>query len=131
MNSIRIKNLIFALLFTAIGYAQFSRTHYIPPLTGASQAQQQFLYISTPTVTDVNVRIIPVGGTPIDMIVSNSAPIEFSIGFGNNSQLMVPTGSTANIQNNKGYIIEAEDLVYVSVRLLFYAYVFPCRKFSK
>lgn len=120
--------LIITLLFTIVGYAQFSRTHYIPPLTGSIQAgqeaQQQFIYISTPTVTDVNVRIIPIGGTPVEMTVSNNTPIEFLIGRGNDSQLIIPPTDTGRLHNDKGYIIEAEDLVYVSVRLFSSAQLF-------
>ncbi|AXT20229.1 gliding motility-associated C-terminal domain-containing protein [Flavobacteriaceae bacterium AU392] len=114
--------LILFLFFTKLGYSQFSRTHYIPPLTASNSTgsipQGQYLYISTPTATNVNVRIIPLGGTPIDMVVSNGSPIEFFISNTNDSQLVVNSSDTASLHNDKGYIIEAEDLVYVTVRLL-------------
>ena len=49
-------------------------------------------------------------------MVSNTTPLVHFIGQGNSSQLLTPKTSIG-IVINKGYIIEAEDLVYVSVRV--------------
>lgn len=99
--------------------AQFSKTHYIPPLTSATSVspQEQYLYISTPNATSFNVKIIEIGGTTYTKTVSKSNPIEHYIGFGSNTQLQLPNTLTGGKINNKGYIIEAEDMVYVTVRL--------------
>jgi len=114
--------LICFLLFTYACFAQFSKTHYIPPLSGSNNvsasAQEQYLYISTPNTNPVNFKIIELGGTIILGTVSKSAPYVYSIGFGSNTQLMLPKNQVGNIVSNKGYIIEAEDLVYVTARVI-------------
>ena len=80
------KYLLFFLLFSIGCFAQFSKIHYIPPLSGTNDvsgsAQEQFLYISTPTVTPVNFRIIQLGGATITATVSKSSPYVFNAGFG-------------------------------------------------
>lgn len=117
------KNLLFSLLVVLLSincHSQFSKTHYIPPLAGSSNVTpgQQFLYISTPNTTPVNFRIIELGGNIITRTVSKSSPVIYNAGFGANSQLHVDASISSNIFNNKGYIIEAEDLVYVSARVI-------------
>ena len=79
-------------------------------------AEDQYLYISTPNTTNVNIKIIEIGGAIINGVVSNTNSFVHYIGQGNTSQLLTPKTSIG-ILNNKGYIIEAEDLVYVSVRV--------------
>lgn len=110
------------LLFFATGFAQFSKTHYIPPISGsdnaASRAMDQYLYISTPSITPVNFKIIQLGGTTILGTVSRDAPYVHDVGFGTNTQLHVSRSLVSSVLSNKGYIIEAEDMVYVSVRLI-------------
>ncbi|MCM2302186.1 MAG: gliding motility protein, partial [Flavobacteriaceae bacterium] len=107
--------LLFLLPF--LGYAQFSKTHYIPPITAQNNiVEDQYLYISTPTLTNVNFRIIEVGGNVINGTVRNNAPYTYSIGNGLYTQLFTPKTNIGIVQN-KGYIIEADDLVYVSVRV--------------
>jgi len=117
----KITLLCFLLVF-ATGFAQFSKTHYIPPVSGsdnpASSALDQYLYISTPSTTPVNFKIIQLGGTIILGTVSKSAPYVHSIGSGQNTQLMTRKNDVNTIRSDKGYIIEAEDMIYVTVRLL-------------
>lgn len=114
--------LLYFLLFCAVGFAQFSKTHYIPPVSGsdnpASSAQSQYLYISTPNVNPVNFKIFNLGGATITGTVSKSTPYIYDIGFGVDTQLHASKSLVNTIMSNKGYIIEAEDLVYVSARLL-------------
>ena len=114
--------LLFFLLFTFSCFAQFSKTHYIPPLScsnnPSASAQQQYLYISTPNTNPVNFKIIELGGSIINGTVSKSAPYVYNVGNGVNTQLIVPTSQVSSIINNKGYIIEAEDLVYVAARVI-------------
>ena len=116
------RHLLFFFLFSIGCFAQFSKIHYIPPLSGTNDAsgsaQEQYLYISTPTVAPVNFRIIQLGGTTINGVVSKSNPYIYNAGFGISTQLMVQKTDVNTIQTNKGFIIDADDLVYVSVRLI-------------
>jgi hypothetical protein len=109
--------LLFFIFFSISCFAQFSKTHYIPPLTDQSDfVEDQYLYISTPNTNNVNFKIIEISGNIITGTVSNVNPYIYSIGRGDNTQLFTPKTNIGIIQN-KGYIVEAEDLVYVSVRL--------------
>lgn len=113
------KNAFFLLLFLSIScFAQFSKTHYIPPLTASStgMVNDHYLYISTPNKNNVPFKIIQNGGTTISGVVSNTNPYIYSIGSDINSPLFTPKTTIGKI-SNKGYTIEAEDLVYVSVRV--------------
>jgi hypothetical protein len=111
--------LLFILLFALNCFAQFSKTHYIPPLTTTSNSgvtpQDHYIYISTPSITNVNFKIIQIGSTTITGTVSKSSPYIYSIGTGENTQLFVPSSSTGLV-NNKGFIIESEGLIYSSIR---------------
>src|SRR6187431_1897198 len=108
---------LFFIFFTLNCFAQFSKTHYIPPLISATGlVEDQYLYISTPSLTTVNFKIIANGGNVIYGTVSSNNPYKYSIGTGDNTQLFTPITKTG-IVANKGYIIEAEDLIYVSTRV--------------
>ena len=109
--------LLLITLFSISCFSQFSKTHYIPPLTCATNlAGDHYLYISTPSTTDVNFKIIANGGNIITGVVKNTTPYRYSIGQGQDTQLFTPK-TTIGIIKNKGYIVEAEDLIYVSVRV--------------
>jgi len=108
---------LITILLTSIGcLAQFSKTHYIPPLTAqTNMAEDQYLFISTPNTNNVNFKIFEIGGSIISGVVSNTVPYVHFIGTGDNSRLLTPKTIIGKI-SSKGYLIEAEDLVYVSVR---------------
>jgi gliding motility-associated-like protein len=111
------------ILFTFISissFAQFSKTHYIPPLSGSNSqaAQEQFLYISTPSITPVNFKINQLGGTIILGTVSQSSPYIFNAGSGTDSQLHVKESLVSTVLTNKGYIIEADNVIYVTARVI-------------
>jgi gliding motility-associated-like protein len=114
--------LLFILLFAMNCFAQLSKTHYIPPITCATDAngaaRDHYLYISTPSIKDLSVKIIEIGGSgpPITKIVNSANPLRHDIGNGSNTQLITPKTLIGKF-SNKGYIIETEDLVYVSVRV--------------
>jgi len=112
------KIFVLFLVFSSIScLAQFSKTHYIPPIIAQNNlAEDQYLYISTPSLSNVNFKIIEIGGAIITGVVSNSIPYVYSVGAGNGTQLFTSKNNIGIVQN-KGYIIEAEDLVYTSVRL--------------
>lgn len=116
------KKLFFLFLiaiFSGNCFAQFSKTHYIPPLSGSSSviSEDQYLYISTPNVNPINFRIIALGGNSIIGTVSRNNPYVHYVGFGNNTQLHVDSGLSNTTFSNKGYIVEADDLIYVSARV--------------
>ncbi|OBY66791.1 hypothetical protein LPB301_06225, partial [Polaribacter reichenbachii] len=102
--------------------AQLSKKHFIPPLTyaeeGNANPESQYFYISTPTNKDVSYTIKQIGqDNDITGIVSSSNPQEIFIATGD-SQLFVNANETGTVHTNKGYIIEATDVIYVSVRVL-------------
>src|SRR6187551_10814 len=108
----RIFPFLFFIFFTLNCFAQFSKTHYIPPLISASGfIEDQYLYISTPSLVDVKFKIIANGGSVISGTVSSYTPYRYDIGRGNNTQLCTPISNIEKVIN-KGYTIEAEDLVY-------------------
>ena len=108
-------------LFSITCFSQFSKTHYIPPLSNtpnASQtAEEQYIYVSCPSITPINFKIKQIGGSIILGTVARDTPYVYSIGSGNGTQLLFDATDVNTIKSNKGYIIEADDLVYVSVRL--------------
>ncbi|MES2810972.1 MAG: T9SS type B sorting domain-containing protein [Bacteroidota bacterium] len=112
----KLSLLIFLLSLNC--FAQFSKTHYIPPISCSSNQipQSQYLYISCPSVTPVNFRIIPLGGIAINGTVSRDNPFEFNIGS-SNSQILADQSLVNQVLSDKGYVIEADDLVYASVRV--------------
>lgn len=121
---------LFFVLFGYIAFSQLSETHYIPPMTSAVTGnnnafpRDQWIYISTPSTTDVPFRIIPIGDpdNEISGVVSNSASYRYpeddagSPELNGYGQLFVRPDQTSVRHNNKGYIIEAADPIYVSVR---------------
>ncbi|MBF4493469.1 T9SS type B sorting domain-containing protein [Flavobacterium sp. JLP] len=113
------KTLHFLLfLFCTINcFSQFSKTHYIPPLISTKGgAEDQYLYISTPSLSNVNFKIIANGGNVINGTVNSTTPYQYFIGKGTDTQLFTPL-ENIGIVANRGYIIEAEDLIYVSARV--------------
>ncbi|WP_299552916.1 T9SS type B sorting domain-containing protein [Seonamhaeicola sp.] len=121
-TSSHTRNLLFVLAFliSGIGYSQLSKKHYIPPLTSGpnnANPEDQYIYISTPTTSLVPYTITEVGGTTITGSVSNATPQVVSIGFGYDTQLFQDYDDSSTVTNNKGYIIEAEAPIYVSVRM--------------
>jgi gliding motility-associated-like protein len=103
-------------------HAQLSKKHFIPPLTyaesGNANPENQYLYISTPSEQNVSFTIKKIGSNDdVSGSVSSNAPQEIFIGNGD-SQLFVDSRVTSIVHINKGYIIEANDVIYVSIRVL-------------
>ncbi|MCF7568210.1 T9SS type B sorting domain-containing protein [Sabulilitoribacter arenilitoris] len=111
------------ILISYSGFSQLSKKHYIPPLTsGIDNAipDDQYIYLSTPSTADIAYTIKQVGlptSSDITGVISNTNPGVILIGTGSNTQLFIPSSQTSVVVNNKGFIIEAEDLIYVSVRM--------------
>ncbi|MFH6768308.1 T9SS type B sorting domain-containing protein [Gaetbulibacter aquiaggeris] len=108
---------------TSLSFSQLSKTHFIPPLTNAefgnANPEEQYIYISTPSPVSINYTIKPMGqptSNYITGIVSNTNPREIYVGTGN-GQLFIPSSITSTVVNDRGYIIEAEAPIYVSVRM--------------
>ncbi|HEY5687980.1 MAG TPA: gliding motility protein, partial [Yeosuana sp.] len=125
VNLSLFKTLLFAIGFfiTSLSFSQLSKTHFIPPLTNAefgnANPEEQYIYISTPSKVSINYTIKPMGqptSNYITGVVSNTNPQEIYIGTGN-GQLFIPSIITSTVVNNRGYIIEAEAPIYVSVRM--------------
>lgn len=120
-----LRNFLFVLiiLLSFKGFSQLSKKHYIPPLTSAdtdnARVLDQYIYLSTPNNSNITYTIKPVGETTANYItgtVSNTTPQQIAIGTGN-EQLFIPSDQTSVITNDRGYIIEAEAPIYVSVRM--------------
>ena len=136
MESNRFKILLFYSLFLVFGLAnvnaQLSKIHYIPPLSGPPHPLQsapdagQYLYISTPSVTNVNVVVTPIGGTPEAFAINNATPKVYEIQASGDpargiSQAFLAadnSNQTARVHVDKGYIVQAvENEVYVALRV--------------
>lgn len=115
----RIKLLLLTFFLGLNGYAQFSKTHYIPPISNseAYQSLEQALYISCPSTTNVNYKITALGGASTTGVVSRDNPKSIIIGNGSDTQILASEFYVGSVLNNKGYIVEADDLIYVTVRL--------------
>jgi len=108
------------LLIVNFAQAQFSKTHYIPPISASNNVapEDQYIYISTPNTQPVDFRIIALGGNVIEGVVTRDAPYVHTIGVGASTQLNVRPTQASIVLSNKGYIIEASDLIYVAVRVI-------------
>jgi gliding motility-associated-like protein len=115
------KSLILLLILLSIKvFPQFSKTHYIPPLSSSNdvEPEDQYLYISTPSVTPVHFRIINLGGSTEEGTVSRDTPYISSLGFGADTQLNVAQSEVNTVLTNKGFIVEADDMIYVTARVI-------------
>jgi len=123
-------SLIFALCLTTVSFAQLSTKHYVPPIavSGSTPVQQQYIYISTPSNNNVGYTVTYLGTTFTESgVVSNASPAELEIknplnggaDFDSDSQFVVSNSLnlTNTVLSDRGFIIEAQDVVYVSVRV--------------
>jgi gliding motility-associated-like protein len=122
--------LIFAICLTTVSFSQLSTKHYVPPIAVSSltPVQQQYIYISTPNNDNVGYTVTYLGTTFTETgVVSNGNPVELEIknpitgavDFDADSQFVVSNGLnlTNTVLSDRGFIIEAQDVVYVSVRV--------------
>ena len=108
------------LLVSTFSFSQLSKNHYIPPISsGPSNADplDQLMYISTPNQGDVNFTINIVGGNSISGTVSNATPYVYGIADSGYSSFVQDPATTSRVTSDKGYIINADSPIYVSVRL--------------
>ncbi|WP_163399378.1 T9SS type B sorting domain-containing protein [Flavobacterium fluviatile] len=117
-----LKNILLylsVLLLPFLSFSQFSKTHYIPPVVGSAGVPvgEQYIYISTPSLVPVRFSINELGGAITNGTVSRDVPYIFDINTHNASQLVMEEFEVSTVKSNRGYIIEAGDIVYVSVRV--------------
>ena len=112
---------ILAILFSSTVSSQLSKTHYIPPITsGVSNAipNDQYIYVSTPSDGLVNFSIKRADGVELQSgQVSNTAPYPYTITSNGYSEFVQDATTTGKVNSDKGFIIEADRPIYVSVRL--------------
>jgi gliding motility-associated-like protein len=112
---------LFVFLLSLSAAAQFSKTHYIPPLSNTDSMsavpQGQYMYISCPSTTPVNFQIQEIGGNTITGTVSRDTPFVYTIGTSYDTQLLISKNEVNVVKDNKGFIVQADDLIYVTVRL--------------
>lgn len=105
-------------------FGQLSKVHYMPPIASGDNVGDQWLYVSTPNEGFINVTIKPIGGDRSDWETKSINaknpwifPIFSSTFNGLNSGAILDLNSTSNsVIDNAGYIIESEDVTYVSFR---------------
>ncbi|WP_445757050.1 T9SS type B sorting domain-containing protein [Polaribacter sp.] len=119
---IRFLSLLVFLFVTQLTVAQLSKKHFIPPLTSSDGFTDQYIYISTPSTNAVPYTITPIGNSSITGTVKKGDPREISIlasvGPTGGSQLEIPLSSiNSNKITDKGFIIAADEPIYVSVRV--------------
>jgi gliding motility-associated-like protein len=116
------KRLLLLLLTISLQcIAQFSKTHYIGPISSSNSvpAGPQFIYISTPSTTPVSFTINEIGGISVTGTVTRDVPFEYDVTSSPNpNQLVVEPNDVSQVLSNRGYIIEAADVVYVTVRVI-------------
>lgn len=124
----RIILLVFCALWWApLLWGQLSTQHYIPPITISEESQpantplEQWIYISTPSASEVSYIIRPIGGgADIYGSVSNTTPSKHNTETSFNvfdTQLIASNADAGAVLSDKGYLIESEKPIYVSVRL--------------
>ncbi|PQJ73931.1 T9SS type B sorting domain-containing protein [Polaribacter gangjinensis] len=125
---LRFLSLLLFVFFTQITVAQLSKKHFIPPLTSGDDFGEQYIYISTPNKSNVSYKITAIGKPNLATysgVVSNSNPVIQIIldetgnpDLDNDTQLHINrTNLNGNKITDKGLIIEASDVIYVSIRV--------------
>ena len=132
----KLKHLLFHILFLVTlntVFGQLSTKHFIPPITSqGNDISEQYIYISTPRNANISFSIKTVGNPDNDYagIVTNTNPFLYRIvqdgedpgdpsanlDTDGDSQLAIPESLSNTIIKDRGYIIEASDVIYVSVR---------------
>tara|TARA_S200000501_G_scaffold362540_1_gene392149 strand:+ start:3959 stop:10339 length:6381 start_codon:yes stop_codon:yes gene_type:complete len=112
-------------LIACCSWGQLSTIHYIPPITSSDDnsneyPNEQAIFISTPSVTNINYTIQPVGEPTSNYItgtLNKTNPLEYAISGGRDSRFHVRKTSISSVLNNMGFIIQTSEPSYVSVRI--------------
>lgn len=110
---------LFSLLLGTTGFSQLDTEHWIPPVFAAGHwvnPQHQMVYISTPSVANVNYTIEDGAGNVLQTgTVSNATPATYLMN-GRPTDFIVNTGETNTVLSGRGLHIIADDKVYVNIR---------------
>ena len=93
----------------------------MPPLSNSSSIPigPQYLYISTPSITPITYQIKQLGSTIVTGTVSRDTPAVFDTAAnGNPNQFVIESSALNTVLSDRGYIIEAQDVIYVSGRII-------------
>ena len=91
--------------------------------------QQQYIYLSTPSINPVKYTIQEIGGTIVrDDEIDNSNPYRYDVPGTGDTQLAVNKNVVGRVITNRGYIIKADCPIYVSVR--YYASTYQAGAFT-
>ena len=109
------------MLSTSSLFSQISKVHYIPPVAysnnGSSVPGDQYIYLSTPSINDVNYTIQEIGGSVVRQDkINNSNPYRYDVPGTGDTQLAVNRNVVGRVITNRGYIVTADCPIYVSVR---------------
>ena len=127
---LKIISLIIFLIISEFGYSQLSKIHYIPPLStstnGNNPPNEQWFHISTPSENPVNFTIKRGDGSAYySDTVSNANPwtaranpSNGNTDFDRYGYLFASENETEQALTLHGFIIEAEQEIYVSTRFI-------------
>ncbi|MFC4690694.1 IgGFc-binding protein, partial [Dokdonia genika] len=112
--------LIVISLCTLPVFAQLGSTHYLPPLHTRVGITNATIYISTPNgsaTTPVDVEITTGDGTVLQTSqIWNGNTSTYEIDVSGNSPILVSESQLNTAITTKGIIVNASDLIYVSLR---------------
>ncbi len=114
-----LSSLILTIVFSLKVNAQLDTTHYIPPLHGKTDVNDQFIYISTPETTPFDVEITDGGGTPIagsPFSVVNGAPVRVDLGTGSSTKMQFSGNQLNSVRSDKGLIMKGSKPFFVNFR---------------
>ncbi len=105
-------------LMPLLGWAQLSKTHYVPPIGIDTEPYDQWIYLSTPSTAQVYYEIKKGDDTVVSSgYLDQNNPIVYQIPGNTYGDFIVPHSACDRVLNGKGYVIEASKPVYASVRV--------------
>ena len=127
-NLLKIVPLLFIILISQYNQSQLSKVHYIPPLStspnGNNPPNEQWFHISTPSELPVNFTIRRGDGTEFYTDnVTNADPWTARANLSNNNgdnygYLFASSDETEQLLTQHGFIVEADQEIYVSTRFI-------------
>jgi len=110
--------LVFLLLIANLDLiAQLSDTHYLPPLYAREYVEDHYMFITTPSLADVNVTVLDGNDNVVEtVIVNNSQAIRIYLGNGYQAKGVIRNTQLNEAIRGEGLIVEASAPVYVQIR---------------
>lgn len=111
----KILVLIISLVSASELSAQLDTIHWLPPLMPTqNNVNDQYLYLSTPSVDPFTVVVKDGGGNVLATpIIANGAPFRYNVG----QEMIVGVNDLNNVTTNKGLIIEGPVKFYANYRV--------------